>query len=93
MATVIIRYLALSCVLMQGVLMLASQQPQIDLNKSRDNLRNSGDNVVARSESQELRKKAAVIAVTPYLDSPCGGWISRSIHPQNPMAPWYSDCP
>lgn len=73
--------------LLQGLVIMAAEGPKKgDLSRSNEGLRNSRDNV-PRSQSQELKKDTATfIAGMPYLDSPCGGWMSN--HFQNNLKPY-----
>jgi len=93
--TMIFKYVALSCLLLQGVVTVASENKKIELNRSQENLRSPHNHI--RAKSQELTKRiVADNANLPYFDSPSGGgWIQHG-HPRNPLAPWSSyrsDCP
>ena len=88
------RYFVLSCIVLHGLFTNAMEKKSTD----QPTLRKSID-TVARQNSQELRKSAA-IAMT-YYDSPCGsGQSSRNLNsyesthkPIDDRKPWVNDFP
>lgn len=89
----IFKYVALSCVLLQGIVAIASENSQGGLNRSNGSLRRSQG---ALSKSQEIpASRDKVVIASLYYESPCSRRLSDIRREMMPVPPYQfrSDCP
>lgn len=89
----IIRYVALTCMVMQGMVAVGSEKSQVCLNRSNGSLRQSQGTLSKSQERSRVREKAVITSL--YYASPCSKRLSDIKQDMMPLAPqcYYSDCP
>ena len=85
------KYFVLSCLLLQGLVAIASENPQVSLNKSNGALRRSG----SLSKSQEIPqvRRPSREAKDVFYESPCSSRLHNPRKDMIPLDSWRSDCP
>jgi hypothetical protein len=87
----VLRYFVLSCLLLQGLVAVASENSQVSLNKSNGALRRSEGSLSKSQEIPQVRRPSGGVSVS--YESPCSNRLYNPKKEMIPMDPWRSDCP